>query len=178
MTDITPLPGDICACDVAGLGGKGIELGQLLSGAGKWARYAHTFMYLGDGKIIQAEPGGAVIVPLTGRRLMLWSTGRIALTDVQRRAFVAAGRALAGDPAHHRPGVGYSWLDYGALFAHTIRLPVPGLREYIAATGHMQCAQMDDFIWQQGPQPYHLFTDNRWAGYVMPWMIAKAIATA
>lgn len=170
MTGVIPEPGDICACDVGGLGGKAIEVAQRLSGAGQWAKYAHTFMYTGDGKIIQAEPGGAVIVPLTGRRLMLWSTGTIKLTGVQRTAFVAAARSKVGTP--------YSWLDYGALFAHTLSLPVPGLRDFIADSGHMQCAQLDDWLWQQGPQPFQLFADKRWNGYVMPWMIAKRLSQA
>ena len=163
-----PEPGDFAVVSAGGIGGPLIDLAERLNGAGPFAAYQHAFIYTGHGggeDIIQAEPSGAAYGPLTGHAETLWSTGRIRLTTVQRTAIVAAADGYVGTP--------YSFLDYAALAAHHWHVRVPGLRRYIAATGHMICSQLADRCYQDAG--VHLFADHRWNGYVTPPDLARII---
>ncbi len=145
---------------MAGRVGRLIRIGQWLNGDG-FADYEHAFVYVGDGDLVQAEPGGAVLAPLTDYdgRPTLWSTGHIPLDDEQRRAVVAAARGYLGVP--------YSMTDYLALAAHRFRLPVsPLVKDYVADTRHMICSQLVDQCYRDAG--VRLFTDARWPGYVTP----------
>jgi hypothetical protein len=77
----------------------------------------------------------------------------------------AAAAARYGPTAAHR-GVGYSFLDYDAIAAHRLHLPVPGLRAYIGSTGHLICSQLCDQAYADVGA--HLYADGRWPGYVTP----------
>lgn len=140
--------------------GRLIRFGQWLNGDG-FADFEHAFVYLGDGDLVEAQPGGAVLESLTAYdgRPVLWSTGRIALDDEQRQSVVAAARGYLGVP--------YSVADYFALAAHRIHLPVsPLLKGYVADSRHMICSQLVDQCYQDAG--VQLFTDGRWPGYVTP----------
>lgn len=172
---MSPKPGDWAVCSVGGAGGKLIELGEYLNGDG-FVPFEHAFVYVGSGNILQAEPGGATIVPYTERGAELWSSGKIPLT--------AAQRAQAPVIAAQLKGIGYSWLDYAALAGHRLHIPDlpvwPGphhpvtLRTFIGDSGHMICSQLVDyFMLRLG---VHLFTDGRWPGYVTPAGLAELLA--
>ena len=161
MTEIKPLPGDFCCCSTGGEAGRLVSLGERLNGD-SFTRYDHTFIYVGDGRIVEAQPGGAREAPLGGYRDALWSTGHIPLTGEQRTVIVRAARSYIGVP--------YSWADYFALAAHRLRIPAPGLRRYIAATGHMICSQLVDRSFNDAA--VHLFADGRWTGYCTPAALA------
>lgn len=124
-------------------------------------------------RIVQAEPGGAVEVdwPWEGHPHM-WSTG--ILPDCPGAANAAlhyAGYIPVGYGwAKTRPGVGYSFLDYQAIAMHAYHIPAPGLKGYIASTGHQICSQLGDQCRQDAGD--HLFSDGRWPGYVTPLDIA------
>jgi hypothetical protein len=62
--------------------------------------------------------------------------------------------------------VGYSYLDYVALAFHSLHIPFPGLKNYIASTRHMTCSQLVDQA--EKDAGVQLFKDGRWPGYVMP----------
>jgi cell wall-associated NlpC family hydrolase len=165
MGTVLPEPGDFFTCSTGGQGGVLIAAAQRFAGAARrYAEYEHAGIYVGGGKIVQAEPGGATEVPVGGHKLMTWSTGVLPLTDEQRRLIVLAARSKVGVP--------YSWLDYAAIGLHRFHIPAPGLREYLAADGHMQCAQLVDWTWQQGG--VQLFK-GRWPGYVMPSDLAAVL---
>lgn len=156
MTD-AHLPGDFCVVSIGGFGGRAISIGEWAAGDG-FTPWDHAFVYLGGGKVLQAEPGGSVIADLGAYEHLVWSTGLIPLTDKQRAAVPALAKLMVGIP--------YSWLDYFALAAHHLHIPVPGLKKYIATTKHEICSQLvDTFMLRMG---VHLFTDGRWPGYVMP----------
>jgi hypothetical protein len=174
---MNPEPGDFAVCSVGGPGGKLIEVGEYLNGDG-FGPWEHAFVYVGDGKILQAEPHGSVIVPYTERGAELWSTGTIALTAAQRGQVPALARGLTGIP--------YSALDYLALAGHRLHVPDlpvwPGphhpvtLRTFISDSGHQICSQLTDyFMLQLG---VHLFSDGRWPGYVTPASLARLLALA
>lgn len=155
-----PNPGDFFVVSIPGFIGWLIRLGQWLAGGG-WSDYQHAGIYVGDGLVVEAEPGGARLARLEeyDGHAISWSTAAIRLTDAQRTSITGAAYRLARDV------VPYSALDYFAIAAHRFRLPVPFLRRYIASTHHMICSQLVDWCWQQGG--VNLFP-GRWDGYVMP----------
>lgn len=155
-----PEPGDIGLTSVVGPVGWGIRVGQWLLGS-RWAGdgYEHAFLVLDGGQLIEAQPGGAEIVPLTkytGRRVLYVAPA--GLTEQQRAAIVAAGRNLRYTP--------YSGADYLALALHRFHIPAPGLRRYIADTGHLICSALCDVAYQRAG--IQLFNDGRWSGWVTP----------
>lgn len=158
MIRTVPEPGDIGLTSIEGAAGWGIRLGQRLLGDGMLP-YEHAFLVLDQGELIEAEPGGAKIRPLAeydGRHVLY--VAPTSLTDEQRAAIVAAGRQLEGVP--------YSGLDYLAIALHRFHIPAPGLRQYIADTGHLICSALCDLAYQRGG--VQLFNDHRWNGYVVP----------
>jgi hypothetical protein len=135
---------------------------------GKWT---HAIQYIGgpDDLIIEAEPGGAQIRPFHyAEGWCLWSSGRpaFALTDAQRLATPAV--------AERYKDVGYSFLDYDAIALHSIGFDADWLRSYIETTKHQICSQLVDQI--QHDLGQHLFTDERWPGFVDPLDIAIVIS--
>lgn len=164
MTD--PQPGDFGLTSISGDVGTLIRVGQFLNGDG-FSVYEHAFVYVGDGQIVEAEPGGARLAGLDeyAGRPVAWSSGKVGLTDVQRAAVVAAARARVGTP--------YSALDYFAIAAHRFRLPVPGLRKFIASSGHLICSALVDRCFQDAG--VQLFNDLRWNGYVTPAALYELI---
>lgn len=156
---VDPQPGDFGLTSISGDVGTLIRVGQFLNGDG-FSVYEHAFVYVGGGQIVEAEPGGARLAGLDkyAGRPVAWSSGKVGLTDVQRAAVVAAARARVGTP--------YSALDYFAIAAHRFRLPVPGLRKFIASTGHEICSQLVDRVFLDAG--VHLYDDGRWEGYVTP----------
>jgi cell wall-associated NlpC family hydrolase len=159
-----PKPGDFALVAIRGWAGRVIKFLQYLNGDG-WSPFQHVVVSLGDGTVIQAEPGGAQIVPLStydGTNIT-WSDWD--LTDEQRAAIVAAARKFVGVP--------YSWLDYAALIAHRLHLPIPGLRRFLASTGDVICSQLADWAWQLGG--VQIFADHRWVGYCTPASLEPAL---
>jgi len=156
-----PQPGDFFVVQVKGIIGFLIRLGQWLAGCG-WSKYQHAGIYVGNGKVVEAEPGGARIADLSeyDGRPIAWSTGLIPLTDWQRNLLVmyAEAEALLKTP--------YSALDYFAIALHRFRIPVPGLRGYIKSSRHMICSQLVDWLYNE--VHVKLFVDDRWDGYVTP----------
>jgi hypothetical protein len=148
-----------------------IGIGEKLCGSG-FDEYEHVYGYIGDMRVIEAEPGGARVRVITefypaGQRT-LWSTGAFDLTSSQRDEIVYQSTVFLDTP--------YSWLDYDALGLHYRHIPAPGLREYIRDSGHMICSQYWDRMYQLAG--YQLFKDNRWNGYVLPSHMAGLIKNA
>ncbi|MCW2890997.1 MAG: hypothetical protein JWO75_486 [Actinomycetia bacterium] len=158
MIDPVPQPGDIGLTQIPGPVGWLIRFGQWLNGDG-WGDYEHAFIVLPDGQLIEAYPRGARVMPLSeydGQRTVYVHPD--GLTDGQRQAICAAAVKYEGTP--------YSFIDYLAIAAHRFHLPIPGLRRYVAATGHQLCSQLADQSCQDAG--VHLFDDGRWPGFVDP----------
>lgn len=171
----TPQPGDFICVPIAGQVGKLIEVGQFLAGQ-KFQPYEHAEVYIGQadangpyGYTVSAYPDrqGKQALPCAPQDYAgsLWSSGLISLSAAQRASIVNYA------VAHEH--IGYSALDYFALAAHRLHIPSPGLKAFIGDTGHMICSQFTDYSYEQAG--VHLFTDNRWPGYVMPMDLASLL---
>jgi hypothetical protein len=171
-----PKPGDFGLVAISGEVGRLIRFGQLLNGDGwdatpdpalpeRRTAYQHAVLVLPSGELIEAEPGGARIRPVSeyDGTNVVWSDW--PLTDAERAAIVAAGRSLEGVP--------YSAADYFALAAHRLHLPVPGLRRFVASSGHMICSQLVDEAYRRAGLA--MFADHRWPGYVTPMALVRAL---
>lgn len=173
-----PQPGDIGITQIHGAVGLGIRVGQWLNGDG-FANYEHAFVVTevvpdGDRKrpivlIVEAEPGGAHEVPLAqyNHNTIAW----LRCPEPYRHDVAAAALALRGTP--------YSFLDYAAIAAHRLHLPIPWLRSYVRSSKHLICSQLADRAAANGG--WRLFDDGRWDGYVTPddlWHLALELDAA
>jgi uncharacterized protein YycO len=162
-----PEPGDFGVVRISGGAGLAIRLAQWLVGDG-FATYQHAVVYVGEDRIVEAEPGGAVVAALDRYDgvPIRWSSGLVALTDEQRTLVVEAALGFRG--------VGYSFADYLAIFSHRFRLPgSSALKQYVATTRHMICSQLVDAAYEAAG--VHLFDDGRWHGYVTPGQLARLL---
>jgi hypothetical protein len=150
-----PQPGDFGLVSIPGGVGFLIRLGQWLNGNG-FKNYEHAFVYMYNGKILEAMPGGALVSDASKYASVRVST--VPLTVEQRKDIVDYAATLKDVP--------YSFLDYVAIALHRFHIPVPGLRKYIAGTGHLICSQLVDKCYQGAK--VDLFKDERWNGYVTP----------
>jgi uncharacterized protein YycO len=160
------LPGDFFVTKMNGDVGLLISIGEYLNGDG-FTQWDHAGIYVGDGHIVEAQPGGAILSPAdryAGHSETLWSTGRITPSQEQRTAIAAAARGYVG--------VGYSEAEYWALAAHRLHVPTPGLHEYITHTHRMICSQLVAQSWKDGG--FDLFP-GEWPGYITPARLGDRI---
>lgn len=90
MSDVLyePRPGDYGVVKTNGWIGFLIRLGTM-------SRWNHTFIYIGDGKIIEANPTGVAISPVTKYPLIAWNQHE-KLTAKQRKRIVKEAQHLVG----------------------------------------------------------------------------------
>ena len=159
-------PGDFGLVRIVGGAGRMIRVGQMLLGDG-FADFEHAFVYVGGGRIVEAQPGGARETGLADYdgRPIAWSTGKVPVTDEERAAIVAAAYSYRGVP--------YSFADYVSLTLARFHLRAPFVRRYVADTGHMICSQLVDRCYQDAG--VHLFADRRWSGDVTPGDLYRLI---
>jgi hypothetical protein len=158
-----PAPGTIGLVRMGRPTGGIIRCLQWLDGSG-FEDYEHAVLYLGNGQIIEAMPGGARICPVeeyAGQEI-LWCTAIAKATEKY------LSRAV--EIAHGFEGVGYSFLDYLELVAARLHVPSPQLKAAIASTGHMICSQL--CVRALDLAGAVLFPD-RWRGLVDPGDVLK-----
>ncbi|MFF1684480.1 MULTISPECIES: hypothetical protein [unclassified Streptomyces] len=161
-----PLPGDFALTKISGITGAAISAGQSLVGDG--APVQHAFVYVGDGQIVQAMPGGAEWIPLEfASEPVVWSTGRVPLTAVQRLTICDRAKEMVGTP--------YSFMDYASIGLAHYRIRPAWVRDFVADTGHLICSQLVDEAYLRAG--VHLFDDGRLPGDVTPgdlWKLLQA----
>jgi hypothetical protein len=155
-----PQVGDIGLTQIGGITGKLIRIGQWLNGDG-FADYEHAFVYVGLGEVVEAQPGGAILAPLSK-----YDASRI----VWHRAPEGKRYAVA-HYAYGMLGTPYSFLDYFAIGAVRLRLPSKRLRAYVASTRHLICSQLADEAYRRAG--VQLFSDGRQPGQVTPGALYK-----
>jgi hypothetical protein len=166
MTPQSPPAGIIGLTSIHGNVGRLIEVGQWLNGSG-FRQWEHAFVSLGGGRIAEAEPGGARAGLASEYRSVYWCHAIAALASpAQLQEIADAARKYTEPGPWGKGGVPYSFLDYLALAQHRLRIPGPGLEDYIKSTNHQICSQLCDQAEQDAG--VHLFTDGRWTGDVTP----------
>lgn len=153
---VEPQPGDIGCTTIRGDVGFLIRIGQACLGLG-WRNTEHCFVYVGDGQIVEAEPGGARLAPLTeyDPATIVW----VRCPEANRRAVAEAAHSLLETP--------YSAADYFAIAAH--RFHIPGLKRIALSTASMICSTLAVVAARRGG--WQLLMPQI-AGYIVPDMIA------
>jgi uncharacterized protein YycO len=142
---------------ISGFTGKAIAAGQALIGDA--APVQHAMIYVGNGQIVQAMPGGAELIPLEdASEPVIWSTGHFDLTEEQRERLVFEARWLVGTP--------YSFMDYISLALAAYHVRPLWVRDAVYATDHLICSQLVDLCYLRAG--VHLFDDGRLPGDVTP----------
>lgn len=157
MTFQVYMPGDFALTRISGITGRAVAAGQWVIGDG--APVQHAMIYVGEGLVVQAMPGGAEIVPLSeAADPVIWSWGTIPLTAAQRSAIVGEALRMVGTP--------YSFLDYASIALAHLGLRPRWLAGYVASTDHLICSQLVDLCYSRAG--IDLFPDGRLAGDVTP----------
>lgn len=171
-----PWSGDIGLVRINGAAGRAIRVAQWLDGTG-FSDFEHAVVCVGSevrtyrgrkqlmAKCVGAQPGGARIEYYGAHDAAMWS--RFNLTLGQRAKIRDAALSCIGTP--------YSFADYAAISAHRLHVPAPGLKAYIASTGHMICSQLVDQCHQDAG--LRLFNDGRWPGFVTPGDLYQLIVS-
>lgn len=161
---LEPRPGDFGLTKIKGWVGVWVSLGQWLNGDA--SRYTHAFLVLDNEQVIEAQPGGAVITPLseyTDRFDVVFS--RSELTDEQRDTMVAHARQLEGTP--------YSFLDYLALALTRLKIKPKFIFNRVKSSGHLICSQLVAQEYEKVGAS--LFTDGTPAYMVTPGDLADVL---
>jgi len=162
---VLPEPGDFGLVSIEGGVGKLIRFGQWLNGDG-FTNYEHAFIYVGNGKIVEAEPGGALISELAkyDGRPVLWSTGIVNLSHIQRNSIIT--RAILQE------GIPYSFLDYLAIALYRLGIKYPRVAKRVEDSDHLICSQLVALDYSEVGSPLteyppYLVTPGRLAEYLI-----------
>lgn len=159
-----PKPGDFGCISYDSTGGHLITFGEKVMNAlgdKGLTQYDHAFIVVErmsayGVRVIEARPRGAGYNTYgVNDERIAWS--HLELTQEQRSDIVDAAESFLDTP--------YSWLDYAAIAAHSLHLPVPGLKDYIKSTKSMICSQLVDQCYRDAG--IELFP-GRWPGYCTP----------
>lgn len=131
--------------------------------------YAHAFLLMPDGTIVEAEPHGARRVEMHYTNVY-WCTALSAgLTYPQRSQIVAWAVAHLGTP--------YSWVDDAEIgFVDLFGWAPKWMRKRLASTRTLMCSQLCDADYAAAGR--QLYADHRPAGGVSPgdlWRLDQAL---
>lgn len=170
-----PSPGDFGLVSIKGKVGFLIRVGQWLNGDG-FRDYEHAFIYVGNGRIVEAEPGGALLSDLDtyDSRPIMWSTGLCALTDEQRSSIVKEAISQVGTP--------YSFLDYLAIGLYRLGIKYLGVAKRVEESKHLICSQLvaQDYATVGVPlttYPPYLVTPGRLTKFLLHLKSYKKLAS-
>lgn len=160
-------PGAFFLTRIPGRTGWWVGLAQAICGMP--SRYTHAGIVLPDDRILQAQPGGAVIAPLdslTGRpHIVSDAPIRIALEADPDNTETSLRDTVVYE-ALNLEGTPYSFADYLALAAIHLHLPSKALRRYVEDSGHLICSALVDRAFREAG--IHLYDDGRYPGDVTP----------
>lgn len=169
----TPQPGDLGLVITHGLGSDLIRLGDRIESWRKHLEhepYNHVIVAVTPRQAVQAEPHGANMVNIDAYPATTWYTWP-GITGAQRQAVSFAARKLVG--------IGYSWLDIGALTLDCLgwdvqrddgKLTLVGRR--INRHDRLVCSALGDLAYQEAG--LHLYDDGRLPGEVTPGDVARS----
>lgn len=111
----------------------------------------HAVVYVGGGRVIEAQPGGARLTPAADIPNLIWS--HVRLTWAQRSRITFQALLLEGTP--------YSFLDIAVLaYVEIFGKATPTwARRRLAREDRLTCAQLVDLCYHRAG--VDLFTDGR-----------------
>lgn len=172
-----PKPGSFGLSIIGGKVGGWVRTGMAMTGDA--SRWTHAFVVVDNHWVVEAMPGGAVMVPLGDRltdydvvfcdepiraqleRLAVFDPspeGLVAAEATLRRTVCAQALALVGTP--------YSYADYPLLGLLALGIKPRWVRDRVADSGHMICSQLVDEVYRRAG--IHLFRDGRSSMDVTP----------
>jgi len=92
----------------------------------------HAFVYIGEGKIVEANPTGAAIGYITQYTDITWS--RENLTKAQRTAICSIAKSSIGTP--------YGFLDIFFLWLDLLGIKVKFVANWVKRSDRMICSQL------------------------------------
>jgi len=92
----------------------------------------HAFVYIGDGNIVEANPTGAAISPLSNYDNVTWSHEK--LTKEQRTAICSVAQSLVGTP--------YGFLDIFFLWLDLLGIQLNFVANWVKRSDRMICSQL------------------------------------
>jgi uncharacterized protein YycO len=123
----------------------------------------HAGVFVGDGAIIEAQPGGAVRSPVTDYPNAIWSD--LPLTDSDRASIAHWATAQVGVP--------YGWPDIAALTLACFGIKPRFVAKRIERMDRLICSQLCDKAYLLAG--VHLFDDGRLTGEVTPGALLHLI---
>lgn len=144
-----PLPGDIGLTEIQGVVGGLVRLLQYLNG--DFAKPTHVYVVLDDDTVFEAQPGGAVITPLSEYDDRWREYVAVDLTPEQRARIVCRARTYVG--------TGYNWTTYFYLAAYRLHFRPKWLKRRVQNDERLICSQAADKIYAD--EGVHLFSDGR-----------------
>lgn len=171
-------PGMFGLTVIGGTVGKLVRFGQRIVERQDY-NYTHAFLVVSEDTVIEAEPGGAIISPLskyTERTDVLFSDLpiKLALADTKKawenvgfNSNLAAAEQSYEDVLRRRvvnfgkqcEGIGYNYLDYFALALERFNIHIAPVQKRIERQDRMICSQLVDWAYMQ--VDIHLFDDGR-----------------
>jgi uncharacterized protein YycO len=116
----------------------------------------HAFVHIGDGQIVEAQPGGAIISPATNYPDAIWS----------HRDLTDSDRASIAHWAKQQVGVPYGWPDIAALAFACYGITNKQINQRIERMDRLICSQLVDKAYMLAG--VHLFDDGRLTQAVTP----------
>lgn len=148
--------------------------------------YTHAFLVINNDQVIEAEPGGAIISPLSKYQtrpdvvfsdipiqnavedgLALWKQAGYTFADSDAAStYEAVLRRRVTRFGKECEGIGYSYLDYFALALERFNIHLSMVEKRIERQDRMICSQLVDWAYLQCG--IHLFDDGRMPFDVTP----------
>jgi len=110
MAKYEPRPGDYGVVKTSGLVGRLIRVGTS-------SRWNHAVIYVGDGKIVEANPTGVALSDVSEYPIIAWNQHEGSLDQTKRDQIVAYAKTLVGKP--------YGFFDIAVIFFRILGLRLP-----------------------------------------------------
>ena len=142
MNKYKPRQGDIGTVKTTGFTARLIQVGTL-------SRWNHSFVYIGNGLIIEAAPGGVRINTLDQYSNIVWNRHQVWIDEaVSRKAIVeGAFKAL------HKP---YNWVNILTIFFRIINLKILAntkLMKNLAKKDGYICSELCEELYANAKNP-------------------------
>lgn len=170
MTDIKP--GSFGLSIIGGKLGWWVDRGQAFVERQDY-RFTHAFLVLDNEQVIEAQPGGARITPLSEYTRRAGGTVIFSDEPVQRELDDFWSRSRGGDDVEFEArlrekivdfgrsleGTPYNYVDYLVIGLDRLGIRPKFIRHRLKRHDRLICSQLVDFVYQMAG--IHLFDDGR-----------------